>query len=88
MRVNCHQVSKIFKTRNGVIPALKNISFYTDEQEFLCILGPSGCGKTTLLRIIAGVLEPTAGKITYEGTKSPNSPTTALVFQNMVFSPG
>ncbi|MFC1958805.1 ABC transporter ATP-binding protein [Chloroflexota bacterium] len=81
MRVNCHQVSKLFKTRNGVISALKNISFQTEEQEFLCILGPSGCGKTTLLRIIAGVLEPTTGKITYEGTKSQDGPLTALVFQ-------
>jgi NitT/TauT family transport system ATP-binding protein len=81
MRVNCHQVSKLFKARNGFVAALKNISFHTEEQEFLCILGPSGCGKTTLLRIIAGILKPTTGKITYEGTKSPNSPTTALVFQ-------
>lgn len=81
MRVNCHQISKLFKTKRGAISALKNISFQTEEQEFLCILGPSGCGKTTLLRIIAGVLEPTTGKITYEGTKSQDGPPTALVFQ-------
>ena len=81
MRVNCHQVSKLFKSRNGVISALENISFHTEEQEFLCILGPSGCGKTTLLRIIAGLLEPTTGKITCEGTRSPGAPPTALVFQ-------
>jgi NitT/TauT family transport system ATP-binding protein len=57
------------------------MTFQTNEQEFLCILGPSGCGKTTLLRIIAGILQPTEGKITYEGTKERNGPATALVFQ-------
>lgn len=81
MRINCHQVSKLFETRNGVISALENVSFQTEEQEFLCILGPSGCGKTSLLRIIAGLLPPTTGKITYEGTKSQDGPPTALVFQ-------
>jgi len=81
MRVNCHQISKLFTTRNGQILALENISLHTGEQEFLCILGPSGCGKTTLLRIIAGILKPTSGKITYEGNKSQDGPLTALVFQ-------
>jgi NitT/TauT family transport system ATP-binding protein len=81
MRINCHQVSKLFKTRNGNILALENMTFQTNEQEFLCILGPSGCGKTTLLRLIAGILQPTEGKITYEGTKGRNDPATALVFQ-------
>jgi NitT/TauT family transport system ATP-binding protein len=81
MKVNCHQVSKLFNTRNGDILALENMSLQTGEQEFVCILGPSGCGKTTLLRIIAGLLKPTEGKISYEGNKSQDSPSTALVFQ-------
>jgi NitT/TauT family transport system ATP-binding protein len=81
MKVNCHQVSKLFKSRNGDILALENMSFQTEEQEFLCIVGPSGCGKTTLLRIIAGLLRPTNGKISYEGTRAQDGPATALVFQ-------
>ena len=81
MRVNCHQVSKLFNTRNGDILALENMSLQTEEQEFVCILGPSGCGKTTLLRIIAGLLKPTKGKISYEGNKAQDGPATALVFQ-------
>ena len=81
MRVSCHQVSKLFQARNGVVSALNNVSFHQGEQEFLCIIGPSGCGKTTLLRIIAGLLEPTTGKITFEGTRSQDGPATALVFQ-------
>lgn len=81
MRVNCHRVSKQFETRNGAVSALSDISFETAEQEFLCILGPSGCGKTTLLRIIAGLLNPSSGTIKYEGEPSPKGLTTALVFQ-------
>ena len=57
------------------------MTFQTNEQEFLCVLGPSGCGKTTLLRIIAGILQPTEGEVIYEGAKDNNSPVTALVFQ-------
>jgi len=42
---------------------LDDISFEVKDGEFLGILGPSGCGKTTLLKIIAGLLEPDAGEI-------------------------
>ncbi len=43
--------------------ALSNISFNVEEGEFISFIGPSGCGKTTLLSIIAGLIEPTEGKI-------------------------
>lgn len=81
MKVNCLRLSKQFHTKSGTIHALSNVCFQTNEQEFLCVLGPSGCGKTTLLRIIAGILQPTEGEVIYEGAKDNNSPTTALVFQ-------
>lgn len=81
MRVNCRRISKVFESKNHAVPALKDISFRTEEQEFLCILGPSGCGKTTLLRIIAGVLQPTSGTVIIEGVISDDRPATALVFQ-------
>ena len=44
----------------------KNITFEAKEGEIIGILGPNGAGKTTLLRMIAGILEPTAGKITFD----------------------
>jgi NitT/TauT family transport system ATP-binding protein len=47
---------------------LNGISFNLEEQEFLGILGPSGCGKTTLLKIIAGLLEPDEGEILIDNT--------------------
>jgi NitT/TauT family transport system ATP-binding protein len=81
MRVHCRNVSQLFRTRNGSVPALEDVSFSTDEREFLCILGPSGCGKTTLLRIIGGVLEPTSGQVDCDGSSSQEGPATALVFQ-------
>lgn len=43
--------------------AVKNVSFTVQDGEFLTIVGPSGCGKTTLLRMIAGLADPTGGKI-------------------------
>ena len=46
---------------------LKNISLDINENEFVTLLGPSGCGKTTLLRILAGFLEPTEGKVIFDG---------------------
>ena len=66
MKLKCKNISKDFETKKGYIRALQKINFQTEEQEFLCILGPSGCGKTTLLKIIAGLLEPTEGDVFYE----------------------
>ncbi len=50
-----------------MIEVLDDISFDVNEGELLCILGPSGCGKTTLLKIIAGLLEPDKGKVFIDG---------------------
>jgi NitT/TauT family transport system ATP-binding protein len=49
------------------LPAVGTISFTVEDGEFLSIVGPSGCGKTTLLRIIAGLLAPTAGSVRIGG---------------------
>jgi NitT/TauT family transport system ATP-binding protein len=81
MRVSCEKVSRQFQTRKGIVHALNDVSFQTEEQEFLCLLGPSGCGKTTLLRIIAGLLAPTSGSVTFDGLMVKGTLTTALVFQ-------
>ena len=43
------------------IPALGPISFDVADDEFVCLVGPSGCGKSTLIRVLAGLLQPTAG---------------------------
>ncbi|MGD1996463.1 MAG: ABC transporter ATP-binding protein [Anaerolineae bacterium] len=51
----------------GWLPVLDGISFQVTEAEFVCLVGPSGCGKTTLLRLVMGLEQPTAGRICLEG---------------------
>jgi NitT/TauT family transport system ATP-binding protein len=64
-------------------PVLEDISFDVREGEFLCIVGPSGCGKTTLLRLLAGLLSPTTGEITFKGRRVAGpSRSRAIVFQD------
>lgn len=60
MKVICSQLGVIFP--NGNV-ALGDISFTANEGEFLTVVGPSGCGKTTLLRTIAGLTAPSAGRV-------------------------
>jgi len=55
------------KTGNSVT-ALERISLDVAHQEFAVIVGPSGCGKTSLLRLVAGLIEPSEGIITLDGT--------------------
>ena len=60
------EVKNIVKTFDSQV-VLKGISLDINENEFVTLLGPSGCGKTTLLRIIAGFLEPDEGKVMMDG---------------------
>ena len=62
----CKNLSMTFTapTDGAVVEALKDINFTLKKGELLSVLGPSGCGKTTLLNMIAGFLNPTAGDLT------------------------
>jgi sulfate transport system ATP-binding protein len=51
----------------GRFPALKGVSLFAEDGEFLALLGPSGSGKTTLLRVIAGLEIPDAGSVAFAG---------------------
>jgi NitT/TauT family transport system ATP-binding protein len=62
---------------------LADISFDVSEGEFLCVVGPSGCGKTTLLRLLAGLIPPTAGEIDFHGQRvTGTSRERAIIFQD------
>jgi branched-chain amino acid transport system ATP-binding protein len=51
----------------GGLAALRGVSLTVDEGQFVAIVGPNGAGKTTLFKAISGTVEPTAGKIAFEG---------------------
>jgi NitT/TauT family transport system ATP-binding protein len=60
-------VSKRFLLPGRELLALHDISLKMSEREFVSVIGPSGCGKSTLLRLVAGLIEPSAGTITIAG---------------------
>jgi NitT/TauT family transport system ATP-binding protein len=67
----------------GSTPILTGIDLRIDAGDFVCVVGPSGCGKTTLLRLLGGLLEPTAGEVRYAGKRvaGPRSDV-AVMFQD------
>jgi NitT/TauT family transport system ATP-binding protein len=69
-----------FETAGGVFNAIRDIDLTVRAGEFCVIVGPSGCGKTTLLRILAGLDQPTAGTIEMTGANG-SVPRNAMVFQ-------
>jgi len=75
----------------GEFTAVDDVSFTVEDGRFFSILGPSGCGKTTLLRMIAGFLEPTNGRIEIRGQDMagmpPNKRPVNLIFQHLALFP-
>ena len=68
--------------------ALDDLNITIEEGEFICILGHSGCGKTTLLRLLSGLQDPTAGTVLLDGRPMAGpGPDRAVVFQNYALFP-
>lgn len=67
---------------------LDEVSFRVAPHELVCVVGASGCGKTTLLRIMAGLLQPSAGAVFVDGEEvlAPSA-RTAMVFQHFGLFP-
>lgn len=81
-------LSKIYRRDENETVAIENFSLDIKKGELISIIGPSGCGKTTILRMIAGLLEPTSGTITIEGRSCTNpGPDRGMVFQDFALLP-
>jgi NitT/TauT family transport system ATP-binding protein len=65
--VRIDSLTKTFRAGRRTVPALENATLWTDKGSFLSLLGPSGCGKSTILRILAGLEQPTSGSALVEG---------------------
>jgi ABC-type Fe3+/spermidine/putrescine transport system ATPase subunit len=79
------RLSRLTKSYHGIV-AVEPLDLDVASGDFCAILGPSGCGKSTLLRMIAGFVEPTAGKILIDGIDvtrlGPDKRPTNMVFQS------
>lgn len=82
-KLSVRNLRKSYPNGNGgKIRVLDGISFDLETGEFLSLLGPSGCGKTTLLKIIAGLLEPDEGSVLIDGAEvKPGHNKVGYIFQ-------
>jgi iron(III) transport system ATP-binding protein len=91
--IDIREVSKVYPPQAGIqrTTAVDRITLSIPPGELFFLLGPSGCGKTTLLRMIAGFIEPTGGSIAFNGKDvtftAPNKRNTGMVFQSYALWP-
>src|SRR6266852_3107552 len=79
--VSIRDVSKVFRTGGAPILALHRVSLDLAPGEFVCLVGASGCGKSTLLNMVAGLDQPTAGRVEAADAR------TTLLFQEAALFP-
>ena len=79
------QMQSVDKTFNGGVVALRKMSLNVNEGDFISLLGPSGCGKSTALRLIAGLMRPSLGRINWEGGQGKDD--LGVVFQEPTLMP-
>ncbi len=79
------------RKRYGQVDVVDGVSLAIEEGELVSLLGPSGCGKTTILRMVAGLLEPSGGRIRVAGEDITRTPVArrdiGLVFQSYALFP-
>ena len=87
--VSIKELTKVYPGADA--PALDRLSLEIPTGELTALLGPSGCGKTTTMKMIAGLLEPTSGDVTFDGRSvlrdKPENRGVVMVFQNYLLFP-
>ena len=84
--LDMQHLNKSFPTSGGRV--LDDFNLSVQAGEFVSLIGPSGCGKTTALRIVAGLLNPSSGKVVVNGVESHGpSRDKAIVFQHFNLFP-
>src|SRR5687768_3662623 len=81
-------VELVYETSRGPLKALENLSFEIQAGEFVCVVGPSGCGKSSLLKLVSGLLPPSAGELLLGGqpVRKPRADV-GIVFQQPTLLP-
>ena len=65
--MQANELWKLYASGESTVQAVKGVNVTIGEGEMIAIMGPSGCGKTTLLNVLSGIDEPTAGEVTIDG---------------------
>ena len=87
-KVALEEISLLYKPNGAPLLALDRINLEVKAGEFLCIVGPSGCGKSTLLHLIAGLQQPTSGRVLIDGAPVSGPGTNRiLIFQELGLFP-
>src|SRR4029077_1828784 len=66
-KLRIDDVSMAFATPGGVFQALDKVTLSVAQGRFVSLIGPSGCGKSTIFNIVAGLQEPTQGRVVIDG---------------------
>lgn len=77
-------LSVTYQSENSVLTAVQGVSFQLYPREFVCLLGPSGSGKSTILRVLAGLVQPSSGQVRFISDREPN---VSMVFQDANLMP-
>jgi NitT/TauT family transport system ATP-binding protein len=81
-RIAFDHVSVAFASARGTMRVVDDVSYEIRDREFVAVIGPSGCGKTTMMNIVAGFMQPTAGRVLLDGRPVPGpGPDRGVMFQ-------
>lgn len=86
-KIEIKNLRKVYDTPERKVHALEDVNINIEDGEFLCLVGLSGCGKTTLLNILAGFVEITAGNVNMDGQPITDDYDKGVVFQEYALFP-